>query len=82
MELSKIAREVEEMKAAISKAQSRKDQAEGQLATYMKQLKDKFGCADVVSAKRKLAILERQRDKILKDIGAKYASLKEAMNGN
>ena len=50
-----------ELKKRVEQAQQKADKAEGALEQVMKQLKKDFDCPTLEAAKRKLRLLEKQK---------------------
>lgn len=57
-----------ELKKRVEQAQQKADKAEGALEQVMKQLKENFDCPTLEAAKRKLKLLEKQKQ----DMGIKF----------
>jgi len=70
------------LKKKVERAQQEADKAEGALEQVMKQLKKEFGCSTLEEAKKKLKVLEKQKQKAEKDFEIAVEEFEEEWDGN
>lgn len=70
-------KEYERLKKQEEEAARERDQAIGAKETYLKQLKDDFGCRTVEEAKALLASKQKEQDKLKRTIEKKLETFDE-----
>jgi len=71
-----------DLKKRVEEAQQRADRAEGALQQVMKQLQEDFGCSTLGEAKKKLKILERQKQEARSDFENNMRKFEEKWKDN
>lgn len=70
-------REYEQLKTKVDQLKAAASRAEGAQTTLLETLKKDFGCGDLEQAKKKLAILKRERDASSAQLEEELAAFKQ-----
>lgn len=74
-----ILNDLTEWKNSIEDAKTRKAEIEGSIKERLKQMKKAFSVDSLDAATKRLANMNKEKEKLKKEINEEYSSLKEAI---
>lgn len=79
--MKSILNDLAQWKSSIDEAKTKKAEIEGMIKERLKSMKKNYGVDSIEAATKKLAKMNKEKEKLKKEIDSEYLSIKSIMEG-